>query len=73
MDLTPVDWLDFILGRVMRFLEFPLIRPGYPPDRLGSHERRRDRPPEGRGAGTLSGYGEEHFLVILNGENISTW
>jgi len=45
MDLRPADLLYFILGRVVIFLEFPLIRPGYPPDRLGPHERLRERPP----------------------------
>ncbi|OGR31445.1 MAG: hypothetical protein A2139_05640 [Desulfobacca sp. RBG_16_60_12] len=35
MDPRPADWLAFIFGRVVRFLEFPLIRPGYPPEGLG--------------------------------------
>jgi hypothetical protein len=44
-DLRPADLLYSILGRVVIFLEFPLIRPGYPPDRPGRHERLRERTP----------------------------
>jgi hypothetical protein len=45
LDLRPADWLYLILGRVVIFLEFPRIGPGDPPDRLGPHERLRERTP----------------------------
>jgi len=46
LDLRPADLLYLILGRVVIFLEFPLIGPGDSPDRLGSPD------PQGSGAGT---------------------
>jgi len=49
MDLRPADLLYFVLGRVDRFLEFSLIRPGYPPDRLGPHERPGEQTPRNAG------------------------